>query len=56
MLTLDQIKRLLHDRRLDIVCEATGLHRNTLSGIRNGQIKNPSHDTIRKLSEYFNAS
>ena len=55
MLTLDKIKHLLADRRLDIVSKATGIHRNTLSGIRDGRMKNPTYDTLRKLSEYFDA-
>ena len=53
MLTLDKIKHLLEDRRLDVVSRATGIHRNTLSGIRDGRATNPTYDTIRKLSEYF---
>jgi hypothetical protein len=53
MLTLDKIKHLLADRRLDIVSKATGIHRNTLGGIRDGRATNPTYDTIRKLSEYF---
>ena len=56
MLTLDKIKHLLADRRLDMVSKATGIHRNTLSGIRDGRATNPTYDTIRKLSEYFDAS
>ena len=53
MLTLDKIRHLLSDRRLDMVSKATGIHRNTLSGIRDGRATNPTYDTIRKLSEYF---
>ena len=53
MLTLDKIKRLLADRRLDVVSKATGIHRNTLAGIRDGRATNPTYDTIRKLSDYF---
>jgi len=56
MLTLDKIKHALADRRLDVVSKATGIHRNTLSGIRDGRATNPTYDTIRKLSEYFDAS
>jgi hypothetical protein len=53
MLTLDKIRALLADRRLDIVSEATGVHRNTLASIRAGRTENPSYDTIRKLSDYL---
>jgi transcriptional regulator with XRE-family HTH domain len=53
MLTLDKIVGLLKDRRLDIVSDATGIHRNTLSGIRAGKITNPTYETVKRLSEYF---
>lgn len=53
MLTIDKIKLLLADRRLDVVSKRTGLHRNTLSAIRDGRHENPTYETIRKLSEYL---
>lgn len=53
MLTLDEIKKRLADRRIDIVAERTGIHRNTLSAIRDGRTTNPSYETICRLSEYF---
>jgi len=53
MLTLDQIKKLLKDRRLSIIEEKTGIHRNTLALIRDGVTENPEYSTIEKLSEYF---
>ena len=53
MLTLDKIRDMLQDRRLDVVSEVTGIHRNTLSGIRSGAITNPRYETLLKLSEYL---
>lgn len=53
MLTIDKIRALLADRRLDIVSEATGVHRNTLARIRSGENENPHYDTIAKLSAYL---
>lgn len=53
MLTLDKIRHKLADRRLDVVAGVTGIHRNTLGGIRAGRISNPSYDTVRRLSDYF---
>ena len=53
MLTLDKIMRELRDRRLDIVSGATGVHRNTLSAIRSGAVKNPSYATVKALSDYL---
>lgn len=53
MLNVDKIQALLRDRRLDIIGDATGLHRNTLSAIRDGKNTNPSYETVCKLSDYF---
>lgn len=53
MLNLQQIKEALQDRRLDIVSEFTGIHRNTIAAIRSGKAANPSYETIAKLSEYL---
>ena len=53
MLTLNEIKRLLADRRLDIVSSATGVHRNTLAAIRDGKNENPTLRTLQGLSDYF---
>lgn len=38
---------------LSKVSESCGLTRVFLSNIKNGKIKNPSYDTIKKLSDYF---
>lgn len=53
VLTLNDIKRLLADRRLDIVSNATGVHRNTLAAIRDGKNDNPTFKTLQSLSDYF---
>lgn len=53
MMTLDQIKAMLQDRRLDVVSKATSIHRNTLAAIRDGKNANPTHTVLRKLSDYF---
>jgi len=53
MLTLDQIQFRLQDRRIDAVSEATGVHRNTIAGIRSGRIANPRYNTVKALSDYL---
>lgn len=53
MMTLDEIRAALADRRLTAVSEATGVHRNTLSQIRSGRLLNPSYETIARLSDYL---
>jgi hypothetical protein len=55
MLTLEEIKERLADRRLDIVAEATGLHVNSIARIRSGANANPKHATLVALSAYLEA-
>jgi transcriptional regulator with XRE-family HTH domain len=53
MLTLDQIRSLLTDRRLDVVAKATNVHRNTIAAIRDGKNTNPTHTVLMRLSDYL---
>jgi hypothetical protein len=55
MLTLEEIKGKLADRRLDAVASATGLHVNSIARIRDGRNLNPKHSTLAALSAYFEA-
>jgi transcriptional regulator with XRE-family HTH domain len=53
MLDLEQIRRLLIDRRIDMVADATGLHYATVQEVRSGKQSNPSYNTVKALSEYL---
>lgn len=53
MLTLEQIRAQLQDRRLTVIAERTGLHPNTLRDIRNNADCNPSHRVLSALSCYL---
>jgi hypothetical protein len=53
MLSLREIRRRLKDRRIYVISEATGLHHQTIAAIRDGRHKDPRHDTVLKLSDYF---
>lgn len=53
MLTLEQIRRLLADRKMTAVSEMTGVHRNTLSAIRDGKNDNPTLKIMQRLSDYL---
>lgn len=53
MLTIDEIKNKLQDRRPNIVGDATGLSYGTIAGIRNGINVNPTLKVMQALSEYF---
>lgn len=53
MLTLEQIRSELKDRRPTMVAEATGLHTNTVRGVRDGTQPNPTLRVMNALSEYL---
>lgn len=52
MLTLEQIRERLKDRRLTVVSEATEISHQTLWRIRD-EGGNPTQKTIEKLSNYL---
>ena len=53
MLTLDEIRERLMDRRLPVVSEATGVHFNTIRNIRDNPWANPTYQVMVKLSDYL---
>ena len=53
MLTLQQISTKLKDRRINKVADATGLHRNTITEIRDGIQTNPTLRVMMLLSDYL---
>lgn len=55
MLTLEEIRGKLADRRLDAVAKETGLHVNSIARIRDGKNLNPKHSTLVALSTYLEA-
>ena len=55
LLTADQIRHRLRDRRLSYVAEHSNLTYMSLSRLQK-RIGNPSMDTVEKLSKYFNVN
>lgn len=53
MMTIEEIRHKLLDRRLQMVSDSTGIHYATIQAIRNGRVTNPSYETVRLLSEYL---
>jgi predicted transcriptional regulator len=49
----EEITKRLQDRSTGAVAKATGIGICTISMMRQGKIKNPRYETLRKLSEYF---
>ena len=52
MLTLEQIKHKLEDSNLMAVSKAANVHSNALYRLMS-KGKNPSYDTVKKLSDYL---
>lgn len=53
MMTLEQVRQALADRRIPVVSDATGLHYNTIKNIRDGLTIDPGSSTLKKLSDYL---
>jgi hypothetical protein len=53
MLTLDEIREGLKDRRLLVVAEATGIHANTLREVRDNPLANPTYKVFKLLNDYL---
>ena len=53
MLTLEQIRQRLQDRRTDAVAQATGLHYNTVRDVRSNPDANPTYKVLKALSDYL---
>lgn len=53
METLEQLRQLLHDRRLLVVAKETGIHYNTLKSIRDDEKANPTYRVVQSLYEYL---
>ena len=54
LLDIIDIRKILKDRRLLVIGEATGLAYITLRNIQTGKTKHPTIDTITILTAYFN--
>jgi len=52
-MTLEQLARKLADKKLKIVAKRTGLHYNTLRGIKNDPDANPTLNVMKALSAYL---
>lgn len=53
MLSLDEIRRALQGCDLTAVAYHTGMHINTIRRYRDGDVKDPPLETVKKLSEYL---
>lgn len=50
---LEWVRKALADRMPSRVARATGLHVNTIAGIRDGRISDPRISTLNKLAQYL---
>lgn len=52
MLTLEQIRERMRDRKVTVVADAIGVHANTVYRALNADGK-PSYETVKLLSDYL---
>jgi DNA-binding Xre family transcriptional regulator len=53
MLTLEEIKDKMKDRKLVTVAAATGMNYQTVQRLMAGDKRKVSYDTVKKLSDYL---
>jgi hypothetical protein len=53
MLTLDEIRAMLLERKLKIIAERTGLAYDTVRRIAYGYAQEPTYNTVKILSDYL---
>ena len=53
MLTIEQIRTALQDRRIDVVAVSADVSYSTVRDIRSGANTNPTYETMAKLSDYL---
>lgn len=56
MLTLEQIRNKLQDRRLGLIVKATGIHYNTLREVRDNADANPTYKVVKLLNDYLSGT
>ena len=56
MMTLEQVKEALRDRRLRVVAEETGLSYDTVWRVSSDNTQRVSYDVIKRLSDYLEPS
>lgn len=52
MLTLEEIRSRLADRKVRVVADATGVHHQTIYNVLDPNA-NPTHKTLKALSDYL---
>lgn len=53
MLPIEDIQKALRDRRISLIAQITGVHRNTIAHIRDkGADANPTYVVLKALSDY----
>jgi hypothetical protein len=53
MMTLDQVREVLKDRKLKIVAQGSGLAYDTVRRVAAGSNKAVSYEVVKKLSDYL---
>ena len=56
MLTLNEIREAMADRKISAVARSTGLHYNVVYRAITDKSCNPSYETVKALSDYLEGS
>ncbi|RTL05706.1 hypothetical protein EKK58_07385 [Candidatus Dependentiae bacterium] len=56
ILSLEQIKKGLKDKRLQVVADRTGLSYPTLKSLADGKTQNYTTETLKTVSNYLNGN
>ena len=53
LMSIEEIRQALTDRKTAAVANATNLHPHTIRAIRSGKKASVSSETLKKLTDYF---
>ena len=53
MMSIEQIREALQDRRVDMIAAYTGVSYSTVQALRSGANRNPTAATVEALSGYL---
>jgi DNA-binding phage protein len=53
MMTLDEIRQALKDRKIAVVSESTGLSKQYLYNLMHNKTPNPSYESVMKVMRYL---
>jgi len=53
MMTLDEVRVALIDKRISVVADRVGIPNSTIYAVRDGRASNPTYAVLKALSDYL---